>query len=587
MKYSKMKRAVAVLSAVVMGVVTLGNISMTVKADTTTDEQVKARNEAYRTLLESELSYENRLSVKFNLVDIDNDGSEDLIITKTLAGDSNGYDMTSTEVYSWQNEQVGNESCGTGEHNKLFYSAGTDGNVYLMSEDYTPATGNKTGVAMYDYQIWKAFTLYGSGSEYGIGGENYRAFVMNESKDTYIKVNGTDWTVSDCDETEVIQYKNWLSTYMPNQIEIKGIYEATEENLDKYLPLTADVTIESATTKKITLYVGEAFGLSTENIDKLLAEAGYDFASTTPTIYHSDRVVIDTQYMVLASGVGVCEADTGTTIEMLYVTDEEFPALLEKYQNGTLKEQYGKEVWLVEEAEGFAYYVRAEKSGETTITIPEYKIGDTTITVNIPVSIQVKEVSANPDTNGDNNTGNVTDSANTGTTGNNITSTTDNSVVIDNSNGVLPTGTILQSAKLESGEVYSNAEKILKNCVTNLVNYAVYELKLTDGNGVEIHQLNGKVSVTMNIPFTMSENTALKVYRVDDGKLVLCSSTISNGKVTFETDHFSTYIFAEQQLSTTAPKTGDTTATLVYVMFMFAGISLCGVAIFWKKSRTE
>ena len=84
----------------------------------------------------------------------------------------------------------------------------------------------------------------------------------------------------------------------------------------------------------------------------------------------------------------------------------------------------------------------------------------------------------------------------------------------------------------------------------------------------------------MNVPFKMEENSTLKVYRVDDGKLTECPATVLNGKVTFETDHFSTYILSEQK---EIKATGD--ASFVYLTILASGILLCGVAVFEKKRR--
>lgn len=329
-------------------------------------------------------------------------------------------------------------------------------------------------------------------------------------------------------------------------------------------------------TEKLVLKVGEAFGLSMENIDKLLAEAGYDYESnpsSVPKIFYGDRVQMDVAYLMPASGVGVFDVDTLETLDMLYVADEEWPALMEDVDDGTLAGKYGKEVGLVEEAEGFAYYARAEKEGNTIITIPEYPVaGGGTITVNIPVVIEAvsqeggsEEIEVPVDTT--------------------IESTTDTSITIDNSNSVLPAGTVLESAKLESGAVYENAEKIVKEEVTGLGKYAVYELNLADGDSNEIHQLNGKIFVTMNLPFVMAENTVLKVYRVDNDVLINCPAIVSEGKVTFETDHFSTYILAEEPAPIDVPATGDTSKVPAIVLLLMAGVSLCGIAVFEKKYK--
>lgn len=371
-----------------------------------------------------------------------------------------------------------------------------------------------------------------------------------------------------------------LSAFVMGIMLIAGIPTTTKADHGVTDAMVQDV-VEEVTTNAITLKVGEAFCVHYDNVDELLAESGYDYQgnrSVTPYIFYGDRVEIDLEYLTPASEVGVFDVNTFETLEIIYVADEEWPALIEDVENGTLDSKYGKDVSIVEAMEGLPCYARADKSGNTTITIPEYPVASgETITVNIPVVIEVVSQEGGNDTT--------------------IESTTDTSIVIDNSNSVLPVGTVLQSAKQESGEAYTNAETIVKTNVTNLGNYAVYELDLTDGNGAEIHQLNGKVSVTMDIPFTMAENSTLKVYRVDNGTLVNCPATVSNGKVTFETDHFSTYIFVEEtatvvapeptpeQPPVTAPQTGDTSSITTCILLMIAGVSLCGIVVFEKKYR--
>ena len=365
-----------------------------------------------------------------------------------------------------------------------------------------------------------------------------------------------------------------LSAFVMGIMLIAGIPTTTKADNGVTDAMVQDV-VEEVTTNAITLKVGEAFGVSYDNVDKLLAEAGYDYQgnrSVTPYIFYGDRVEMDTEYLMPACGVGVHDINTQKLLDTLYVADDEWTELFEQEENGVFDSKYGTEVILVEEAEGYCYYACAEKNGSTVITIPEYPVASgEIITVNIPVFVEAvsqeggdEEIEVPADTT--------------------IESTTDTSITIDNTNSVLPAGTVLESAKLESGEAYTNAETIVKTNVTNLGNYAVYELDLTDGNGAEIHQLNEKVSVTMDIPFAMADNSTLKVYRVDNGTLVNCPATVSNGKVTFETDHFSTYIFAEEKV-VTAPKTGDTSQITTFVLLMMAGVSLCGVAVFWKKSR--
>ena len=138
----------------------------------------------------------------------------------------------------------------------------------------------------------------------------------------------------------------------------------------------------------------------------------------------------------------------------------------------------------------------------------------------------------------------------------------------------------MSTAKVESGTVYETAVNIVKENVSKTATVAVFELNLVDGNNVELHQLDGKVKVTMDVPFTLKAGSTLKVYRVDGDKLVECATTVTDGKVTFETDHFSTYVFVEL---VKVPATGDNTNIGLFVATLFAGAALVVVASRNKK----
>ena len=302
-------------------------------------------------------------------------------------------------------------------------------------------------------------------------------------------------------------------------------YEVTVEPLDEDGQETETVSLGT-----VTLKVGDAWGISIENIDKLLAEAGYSYKGTGhPTIFYGDRVSMDNQYLVPASGVGVVDANTFETIDFLYIADDEFEEVFQQYESGALTEKYGMEVVLVDEAEGLPYYAKARKAGKTEIVIPVYDIsgGDTSIiSVRILVEIEEQEI---PES---------------------ITSSTDENVIIKNESGVLPEGTVLTSEKVESGEIFEQAKEIVQEKVENVENYAVFELDLSDANGAEIHQLSGKVSVTMKLPFELEQGSTLKVFRMEGTQLIECSAIVENDMLTFETDHFSTFIFVKQSSTT-------------------------------------
>ena len=562
MKQKRSKKVVAFLSALAMGVVLIANTSMTANADeSVTSEQVQEiveRNTKYRELLQEEVwgPEGDGPAYGFGLTDINSDDNEELI----------AFTFDPAEA-GWNNPNaIINWNAGEIEW--------TWDDWVLCSMYYSPSTGNFMIVDGTEPESYATITIFKYATNHEVWGNKEPLLEAQITNGTYVNSDNEE-----CTETEIAEIEAKIQEYMPEKVLLEAPYEITEENLNTYLPTDEEVVrqmleeklVKEVTTEQITLKVGEAWGVSTENIDKLLEEAGYDYKSATPKIFHGDAVEMDGVYLVPASGVGVVDAAGGNTLEMLYVTDAEFGELLEQWQNGELEEKYKTEVMLVDEAEGYCYYARAEKNGTTTITIPSYSLeSGKTITVHIPVLVEaVSQESGDEEVDEE-----VADSK--------IESTTDNSIIIDNTNSVLPAGTVLQSAKLESGEVYTNAEKLVKENVETLVKYAVYELDLTDGDGVKIQQLNGKVSVTMNIPFTMSENTTLKVYRVDNGTLVNCPATVSDGKVIFETDHFSTYIFAEEA---TLPSKGDASSMLIVAMLMTTGALLCGFAAYGKKSK--
>ena len=335
--------------------------------------------------------------------------------------------------------------------------------------------------------------------------------------------------------------------------------------------------IREVTSDTLHLKVGDTLLVNADTIDPLLSNSGLDITGHAFSNYHpvTDPAamdgypvisVYDSNYMSAGQMIGLCN-DDGETLLFQFYTEEEANKLIEDWRAGTLTYN-GVPVTPVEEGTGYIFRVRADKAGTTSIVIPKYYIHsnkeEATVKVTIPVVIE-----ENPDNN-----------ANT-TTNSSITSATDSAVSLNNENGILPSGTTLSSAKLESGEVYTTAKNLVTDNIKNLGNYAVYELNLFDSNQAEIHQLNGKVAVTMNLPFTLSDGSTLKVYRVDGNTLVECTASVTDGKVTFETDHFSTYVFVEQKAVIQAPKTGD---PMMPMSSLFISI-LCvaGLCVAYKK----
>lgn len=93
---------------------------------------------------------------------------------------------------------------------------------------------------------------------------------------------------------------------------------------------------------------------------------------------------------------------------------------------------------------------------------------------------------------------------------------------------------------------YQAAAAAVKTALKNCKQFAVYDISLSGSNGAEIHDVGGYVSVTMPVPEGFSSGKGLTVYRLEsNGTLTKCETSVTDGKITFKTNHFSTYILAQ------------------------------------------
>ncbi len=162
---------------------------------------------------------------------------------------------------------------------------------------------------------------------------------------------------------------------------------------------------------------------------------------------------------------------------------------------------------------------------------------------------------------------------------NTITAAGDSNVTISGSADYLPDGAKFSISSIKSGDVFNTVKSLIKKAIASVKNWAVYEMNLNDANGAEIHQLDGYVQVVMPIPegLSVSDKQTLCVYRVDGDQMIACETTVKDGKICFNTNHFSTYVVAEVPTAaadstqeTTSPKTGEN-------MLIFLG--LIGAAV--------
>lgn len=340
------------------------------------------------------------------------------------------------------------------------------------------------------------------------------------------------------------------------------------------------------TTEPVKLRVGDIWRVDNANIDAMISDEVAKLNKDESDFYVCDDEEVkdimfeyDNTYLKGGFAYSYYVKATNEVVYTNLMTYDELHAFLEEYNKGNMVYNgmtlgYGEGYDCGFTASIAPSYIRAEKAGSTKITIPYYQVGTDgndkpLYTMKVTVPIVIEDVDG-----GD-------DDTNSGEPSSTITSTTDDKIVIDNVDKILPAGTTLKSAKLESGDVLNNAKKLITESLDNLGSYAVYELDLYNAENVAIHQLDGKIKVTMDIPFELAKGSNLKVFRVDDDKLTECVSTVADGKVTFETDHFSTYILSEQTQEK-APDTGDNSNIGLYVVILLMGSAIMMVT-FRKK----
>lgn len=158
------------------------------------------------------------------------------------------------------------------------------------------------------------------------------------------------------------------------------------------------------------------------------------------------------------------------------------------------------------------------------------------------------------------------------------TSSTDKIVIIESKNEIATTvsGKVIKSTmKIEQEEIAKTSDTykqatsaIEKNGDKNLkeASYVkIYEINLLDGS-TQVHDVGGVVEVSFKVPadLVVANDEKVVIYRVNnDGSLTKCNTKVVDGIITFETNHFSTYILAKEKSETVSTPTGNTTNNTV------------------------
>ena len=119
----------------------------------------------------------------------------------------------------------------------------------------------------------------------------------------------------------------------------------------------------------------------------------------------------------------------------------------------------------------------------------------------------------------------------------------DTNIELNADTNVIPSNTKLEAKEIKVEKILNVVKESLKE-ISN--KYISYDITLKS-NGVAI-QPNGKVKISIPIPIDF-DKTKLSIFRIaDDGTKIKYDTKVENNFATIETDHFSTYVLAENNV---------------------------------------
>ena len=110
--------------------------------------------------------------------------------------------------------------------------------------------------------------------------------------------------------------------------------------------------------------------------------------------------------------------------------------------------------------------------------------------------------------------------------------------------------------------------------------YQALDITLVKNNTTEAVQPGAAVEITIAVMDSLKSAKAVEIFRVDGDKLTsVGKADVVDGKITFSTDHFSTYVFAEA-------KSATVTDDIASVAMMLAIASMAAVAVVSMRKKT-
>lgn len=154
-----------------------------------------------------------------------------------------------------------------------------------------------------------------------------------------------------------------------------------------------------------------------------------------------------------------------------------------------------------------------------------------------------------------------------------------------NTSGILPLDTLIQVAKLTSGEEYDRIIKIL-----NTSNLDIFDLKLfAKSTGNYITKLDdGNFEVKIPIKDEFKGKDLVVYYVTEDGKVEEHNVVVNDNYAVFKTNHFSIYSLAEKSITKEEvnPKTLDN-IILYFVLGIVSLVCLCAIIFVLIKKRKD
>lgn len=128
-------------------------------------------------------------------------------------------------------------------------------------------------------------------------------------------------------------------------------------------------------------------------------------------------------------------------------------------------------------------------------------------------------------------------------------------IKLDTTADIVPSGTKIVVEKVTTGASYNVVVTALGNAVSK---FELYDISLKNNNATI--QPNGKVKVSIPVPSGYDTSKIIVFYVADNGTKTKYDTTVKDGYVIFETDHFSNYVVAEETTTTESSNTSETTS---------------------------